>query len=288
MDDIAALKASPALDRATLDLAQHLLTTSALGTDDIADLLSISLSATDYIGHAYGPESREAEDNFARLDRLLAAFLTTLDEQFGREQTLIVLSSDHGICETPETLAALGLPARRLLEAEIEKAARGALTQLYGTDVFLLGVKTPSVYLNRQKIRDAGQDLQLMRHGLAAGLRELPGVREAFALEEPADGTPLGLQVQASTRRGRSGDVYVVAEPYVQLSQDANLTATHGSPWAYDAHVPIILAGYVVPHGVARRSVDVRSLAGTVAAIVGVSPPAGAIRELLVEALAQH
>jgi len=268
------LKTTPFGDVATIDLAEHLVRSFELGADDVVDLLSVSLSSTDYVGHIHGPESREAEDNFARLDRLLARFFAFFAEQVGRGRVLYVLSADHGIAEIPESQLAAGLPSGRVDPKDLEAAARRSLTEQLGSDRFVLGVSRPEVFLDRPAIARTGKDLRIVRERLAADLERLPGVYRAFSLGEARDGSEVGQRVWETTHDSRSGDVYVVLSPHMQFT-DEEFRTSHGSPWFSDRHVPIVLAGPGVPQGTFRGPVDVRALAGTVADLLGIPAPAG-------------
>lgn len=282
------LKVTPFGDVATLDLAETALEVSELGKDATPDLLAISLSATDGIGHAWGPLSREAEDNFARLDRNLAEFFEFVDSRVGWSHVLVVLSSDHGGAEPAAELRRLGLRGARLGEAELDRRARELAEEEYAREDFILGVETPYVVLDRIEIQKAGRDVLEVRRRLADGLSRLPHVFRAHAVgldEEPGS---LPAQIQRSLHSDRSGDIYVVTDPYTLFLQDEQLVATHGSPWSYDSHVPLVMAGPGIPRGNVGRSVDVRSIAGTVAALLNITPPSAAKKELLVETFRRH
>lgn len=272
----AWLRATPMGDQAVIDLAKAAYQSFDLGADDTVDLLAISLSAVDYVGHLYGPESREAEDCFARLDRLLAGFFRFIDSKNAESEVLFVLSADHGISETPESRLSSGLPASRVSESNVDEAARAALESAYGHARYLRGVALPSVYLDRAAIAKSGHSPATVAERLAADLSVAPGIHRAFTpASAAADPSDLGRQVAESMLEGRSGDVYVVLAPGAQLA-DGDYAASHGSPWYQDRHVPIVLAGPGVPRGKVRTAVDVRALAGTVADLVGLPPPAGA------------
>lgn len=271
----AWLRSTPFGDQAALDLAVHVLDALELGRDDVVDLLAVSLSSNDYVGHLYGPESREAEDTFARLDRLLSGFLAYIEQQVERERVLFVLSADHGISESPESQRDAGLPAGRLAERELEVAVRGSLQNAHGHDHFFSGIALPSVYLDRTAIARSGQDSLAVAARLANDLSKHAGVYRAYSLTHMRDGSEQSERVRQSIHEGRSGDVYVVLDPHHQIA-DGDYAASHGSPWLLDRHVPIVLRGPGVQPGTDPQPVDVRSLAGTVADLAGVPAPAGA------------
>lgn len=280
-----ALKLSPFGDRAAFDLGRAALVSERLGEDDIVDLLAISLSATDYVGHYYGLDSLEAEDSFVRLNDELGSFLRFVEEKVGKERLLVVLSADHGGSESAEALSQLGLPGRRLTIAALTEAAQGALVAQSGSKEWLSAVVPPYVVLDRAAISARGKEFNEMRAAVRAALEHVAGVHSVAVVGEPSDDGELGRRISESIFPGRSGDLYVVPDPHTLLLQEDVLGATHGSPWSYDSRVPILLRGASVPSGRVRRPVAVASLAPTVARLLGVSPPAGATRTLLTEAL---
>jgi len=281
--EAAWLKTSPAGDRAVIDLAMHACEALALGQDDVVDLLAISLSANDYVGHLYGPESREAEDLFARLDRLLGEFFAFIATQVPGQQVLYVLSADHGIGDSPESRIGAGLAAGRITEAELESEIRRLLRAAHGHERFLRGLALPNVYLDKSEIARSGQDLRRVAERLAEELSQSPGVYEAYVSSEQGDDSEVGQRVLASLRSERSGELYLVFDPELQLA-DGIYAATHGSPWHQDRHVPIVLRGPGVPPGTMDGPVDVRALAGTVADLAGLPAPAGSHPERLLSA----
>lgn len=286
------LSATPFADELTVSFALRILQEEALGADDVPDLLAVSLSATDAVGHAFGPESLEAEDNFARLDRQLARLLSEVDARVGLERTLVVLSADHGACETAEFAAELGLPAGRIEPEELTSWARQLLQQRYGDADLLLGFTNPTLWLDRARVRERGLDELEVARALALALAGRDDVQTAWAVhdllaEEAGDPSltdpPLRARARRSLHPERSGDVYVVPRPHVLLLQDPSIAATHGSPWTYDSHVPVLLKGPGVRPGVYARPVGPHQLAATVARLLRIPPPAGATRAILHE-----
>lgn len=276
-----ALSLSPFGDAAVIDLARRIVSEENLGRDAQVDLLSISLSSTDMIGHAFGPESREMEDQLRRLDAALAEFFSELDASLGPTEVLYVLSADHGGCESAAFLQRLGLPGARLTEGALEEKARGALLDEYGHSRFLLGVSSPGVSLNHAVIEEQGVELGSVRSLVAQAVATVPGVYRVFEKGGDFAEDAVSQRVAASMHHERSGDLYVVPQPYTLFLQNESLAATHGSPWNYDTHVPLAFSGAGISAGRSSRWVDVRSLAPTVAALAGVpAPPAASLPRL--------
>lgn len=280
-DRMEALKNSPFGDTAVVDLAIAALREEAFGADDAPDLLAVSLSSTDLIGHRFGPESREMEDQMIRVDRQLARLLDALEQSGKLATTLVVLSADHGGCESAESSAKLGLPARRLSESAIEEAARSALKRAYKNDRMILAVESPYVYLDAAAIAKAGAQRADVRRIVRAAIASLPGVYGAYAKGEVVGDDGVSRRVRAAIHETRSGDIYVVPAPYTLFLQGDNLAATHGSPWSYDTHVPMVLSGAGLTTRRVAQRVDVRSLAPSVAALLQIPAPAAAAAPLL-------
>lgn len=277
------LSQTPFGDTAVLDLARRALIQEGLGVDDVPDLLSLSLSSTDAVGHLFGPESREFQDQLVRLDRSLAAFFQFLDARLGAESVLYVLSADHGGCESVEYLVDLGLPGFRLTEAAVLEAGQRILQIKYGRKDLILGSNSPYLFLDHEKLTSGGLSFVEVQRHLAHELRAHPGVFDAFATTGSLEPGELAQRVQVSIYPGRSGDVYVVPDSYSLFLQEENLAATHGSPWSYDTHVPIVIKGAGVARQVVERRVDVRSLAPTVARLMGTPVPGASTQPLLAE-----
>jgi len=288
------LTLSPAGDELTLDFAKALVDNEGLGQDEVPDFLAISFSSTDYVGHLFGASSLESEDNLARLDRTLAALFRHVDEQVGLEHTLIVLSADHGQPEIPGHLRELGIEDARHFDTDaLDKApAIAALKARFGlAEELIESYFQPYVYLNRDLIRDQGLDLAEVELAVAEELAKFDGVATAVsstALRTASlPDTLLMRSILKNFHPKRSGDIYVVFEPYVYITDFDGLTvaSTHGSPWRYDTFVPILFAGAGIEPGRVSRPVTPYDVAPTLANRLGVKPPSGAIGNPLAEVI---
>ncbi len=287
------LTLSPAGDELTLDFAKALIEAEGVGADEITDYLSVSFSSTDYVGHLFGPSSLESEDNIKRLDRTLADLFDYIDASIGLDRTLIVLSADHGAPEVPGYLATLGIEARYFSFAEIDREpAIEALRSEFGVGEELIETFfQPYVYLNRRVIEAHGLDPALVEARVAEELAKMPGI--AYAISSTAlqtDGvadTGVSSAVLANFNPDRSGDIYVVFEPhwFVADFDGLHVASAHGSPWAYDTHVPVILAGAGIEPGRVFRRVETVDVAPTIAAFLRIKPPSGSRGTPLGEAL---
>jgi arylsulfatase A-like enzyme len=282
-----SLRVSPRMDGATLDLAARLVADMGLGKrEEATDLLSVSLSATDYIGHAYGSEGAEMCVQMGQLDAQLGAFFDRLDAM-GIDYA-VMLSADHGGLDTPERLNEQALPGAGHANVALTPNRLSAL--IAGK----LGIRTTGpliygdgpfgdYYISREITADQRGKVQDM---LVAVLRAQPQVAWVFTKEEiartpmpaanPQDWT-MRERVRASYDAERSGDVYMVlARAVVPIIEGRpGYTATHGSPYDYDRRVPLLFWRKGVPGLEQPQPVETVDIAPTLAAIIGLKVPEG-------------
>ncbi len=284
------VRASPIVDEITLELAKSLLGRYKLGKGTAPDLLAISLSATDYVGHRYGNEGPEMCDQLAHLDRALGAFFSTLDAL--RIRYIVALSADHGAIDAAERVQQRGFPAQRITV----DAAKAVNTYLRGADPD--PGSRPEFQLNFDAFRYEAGGLYFLRQDIAPQQREhiitaavqylarQPWVETAvtkaniLGIRVRPDTPPDELRVEErfseSIDADRSPDILIAFKPYATLGHidpAGNYIAGHGSPWNYDRRVPILFwrpgaAGYEQ-----YLPIETVDIAPTLAAIVGVSHP---------------
>ncbi len=289
------LTLSPAGDEITVNFAKTLMDAEQIGTDSVTDYLSISLSSTDYVGHVFGPSSLEAEDNFARLDRSISDLLAHVDSTIGLDKTLIVLSADHGAPEHPEYLATVGIEAGLFDFQRVDTEPGFVRLQLdFGASRDLIqNFSNPYLYLNQELIGQRGLDPTAVELAIAEELQKLPGIAYAVGSSALRSGsvprTKITEAVLANFHPDRSGDIYVVFEPHWFVADFDGLTvaSAHGSPWAYDTHVPLIFSGPGITPGTIVRRVETVDVAPTLAAYLGTKPPSGTTGVPLPEVMPQ-
>jgi predicted AlkP superfamily pyrophosphatase or phosphodiesterase len=279
----SALRFTPFVDELTADFAQELIRQERLGGNGVTDYLSISFSATDYIGHTYGPNSLEAEDNLLRLDATLARLFAFVDKQVGLRNTVIVLSADHGAADIPEVLASSGFHADRFGGEPLRNSVNAAMKKRFGTTHDLVASLTPpGVYLNRSAVAAAGLELAAVEKAVAEFLSEQPGVAFAFTRSDLLAGrltnTPLSVSVQRAFHPQRSGDVIIIQKQFWYFGEGLGYYASmHGSPYRYDTHVPILLLAPGLKAATVQAPVSPQQIAPTLAAMLGINPPSGCV-----------
>lgn len=286
------LTVSPAGDEITENFASTLLMQEKLGQGDVTDYLSVSFSSNDYVVHLYGPESLETEDNLIRLDRTIAKLLKTVDNQVGLENTLIVLSADHGVPESSPAANALGFNQAQyfnkdtLLSSGVEKR----LKDEFGlTKEAIRLYAQPYIYLNHDLIAEKKLDLAEVQEVIADEIAKVKGVAFAVSSSDIAanrvPNTHVMQLIKNNYHPARSGDVYVVFAPrsYINDMEGLQIASTHGSPWKYDTHVPVIFAGYDVEAQKVSRAITPYDIAPTLSNKLGITQPSGSIGQVLQE-----
>jgi predicted AlkP superfamily pyrophosphatase or phosphodiesterase len=270
-----AFYGTPFADGLLLDLARTVIGHAELGRDSIPDLLCISCSAADAIGHAYGPNSWEIQDYYLRLDKYLDTFLTYLDTTIGAGKYCIAMSSDHGILPLPEDLQQQGIASRRL---PIDSIVR---------DIRAIGAQVQTDFkLEANPIADCGYDVQLTYDGarkngmsdpdlqqlVAARLRRLSYISDVFTRDElqsgGGTGRPYFEQFRNSFHPLRGPDLYL-RFPEFALPGSSKFGTSHGTPYSYDTNVPILF----LTHAASGQSPDrvmTIDLAPTLARLLGV------------------
>ena len=269
-DAASALVSTPFSDEIILDAALAAISSGGLGADPVPDLLAIGLSATDSIGHRYGPFSQEAMDNHLRLDRRLGEFLSALETMVGLEHVLIALTADHGALPLVEHLIAEGVDAQRLStdafwsasEPDIEACGSGAMAAIVDR------AAGSSLYWNQTGLQAAGVSRLDASRCLADRLRLHPAVEEAWPAERLAGGGQgAALLFENSYFESRSPHLQVQFRRHVY---PGGPTGTgHGTVYDYDRGVPVLLAGFGILPGRYAGEAGPEDLAPTLGAVLG-------------------
>lgn len=266
-----------------------------LGADATTDLLCVSFSSTDYVGHAFGPNSHEIMDMVVQADRVLAGFFDVIDARVGLDNTLIALTSDHGVSAIPEYLqknapsaGAARIPGDRLKNF-CEETLRRALGPPSPDASWIMRLGHGTIYLDYEVLRKKNRDRDMVARLLADSLTRWSAVAIAVSVRDllsQTTGQPLLEKLRRSYYPGRTGDVMFALKPFTVMD-DGTEGADHGSPYDYDAHVPLIFMGAGVKSGTYTRDVSPADLAPTLSAMTGIEFPAGRDGCVLTEAIGQ-
>ncbi len=296
-DFLDGFQTSPFENEVIVDFAIEAITQEGLGRDDDPDLLGIGFSANDLVGHSYGPDSHEVMDMTVRTDRLLSRFFTFLEQQIGLDRVAILVTSDHGVAPLPELARGGNSRARggRIDPAVIVAAAEQALRARFGIPrrpgfvdqpSWIMYQGWPWLYLNLEGLRDKGIRIEEAESIAQRAVQQVPGVARALTATELLRERAAASHTRAelSFYPGRSGNVYYELSPYL-LPEAQQQGTTHGSPWAYDTHVPLLWLETGIRAGAYTGNVSVADIAPTLSALLGIPSPSGSQGRVLKEML---
>jgi predicted AlkP superfamily pyrophosphatase or phosphodiesterase len=265
------IRDTPFADQMVLELAGEAIASEGMGADEVPDLLMLALSAGDYCGHRYGPESVEMHDHYLRLDEALGAFVTALDAKFGKDEYVLILTGDHGVAPVPEYSDVKGAgrfdakketpPLLERAATEIGFAKPPGFEVTHGVDL-LFDESTPEA------------DRARLRAALAEQFRGDPRVADVWTRDELMTESNRNDYAQAWRRSfhpERSSDLLLQLAPGVVTYLEGT---GHGTPYEYDQHVPLLIRGRGWS-GVDEQRVGMVDIAPTIAVIVGVPIPEG-------------
>ncbi len=284
------LLVTPQGNELLVDFALEAVTAERLGDRGMTDVLCLSLTANDYVGHAFGPESLEYMDLAVRTDRLLARLFAALDDRLGAGSWAAVLTSDHGSSPSPDYLREHGLDVGKVDPDEIVKAADAALDAAFGSDDWVAPYNDPGVTLRTEALRRHKASPRDAQRVAAEAIRAVRGVADVFAMSQLAAAdfppTALARAARATVHPSRGPDLVVVPKPYWFLSKEMTKhAAMHGTPYPYDTHVPLFFYGPGIAAGRHGERVAMTDLAPTVCAYLGIPAPSACEGQSLLERL---
>jgi predicted AlkP superfamily pyrophosphatase or phosphodiesterase len=279
-----ALTNSPFGNDLLLALAERAIDSECLGSRDVPDLLCLSFSSNDLVGHCWGPDSQEVLDVTLRSDLIVQQLLDHLDAKVGRGRYVLALTADHGVCPLPELRRAHAKHAVRVNPRTIADQANAFLSRTFSPGAKARWIENaddayPWFYLSRTLLKKHGLPSSRVEDALAGWLRQQPEVQAAYTRTHlqrgPIRGDAIGERVRQSFHAERSGDVAYVLKPY-DLPWPQLTGTTHGSPHDYDTHVPLLVFGPGVRHGRYAEAVTPLAVAAILARGLGLPAPARA------------
>jgi arylsulfatase A-like enzyme len=284
MRSCGSLEATPWGNQLIEELAERAIAGEQLGQHPGTDVLTVSFSSNDYVGHALGPDAPEVRDISIRTDRLLGKFLEYVDHQVGLANTVLVLTADHGVAPAPEVNAARKMPGGRLSQAPIFQLLSDALTAKYGEGKWLAG-SLSAPYLNQELIRSKNLNPADVEDLAADLLRNVPHIFRVYTRHQLMNGQVPADAISQAAQNGfypqRSGDLVVIPEAYYLFGGTSG--TSHGLPFNYDTHVPVIFFGAGIKPGYYRMPAAANDIAPTVAELLGVEQPSGSVGRVLSE-----
>jgi predicted AlkP superfamily pyrophosphatase or phosphodiesterase len=281
------LEATPWGNEMIEAFAERAIDGEKLGRHNGVDVLAVSFSSNDYVGHAIGPDDPAIRDISIRTDRLLGKLLEYADKIVGEGNTLVVFTADHGVAPLPELNEQHKMPGGRLVEFRLTKRITDALVKKFGPgDWVLAGSPATMPYLNLNLIRKRGLDpLQFERVAAEAAASE-DHIARVYTRHDLMSGNvqrdSIGQAISFGFYGPRSGDLLILPEPYYVF--EATGTG-HGTPYDYDTHVPVIFMGAEIKAGEYRGRIAVNDIAPTLSTLLDVEAPSGSIGRVLGEML---
>ena len=291
-----AINYSPFSNDLLLSFAEEAVRHERLGEDADPDVLTVSFSANDLVGHRYGPYSHEAMDMTVRVDRHIERLLSFIDSRVGLRNTLVAFTADHGVAPYADHARQMRLPGGYVPISDLKTAVNNLLRVRFGkaggkdtTADYVLAYGNSMFYLNRVALERDGVRQEDAERVVGEAALTIPGVSRFFTRTQlvsgavsPADA--VARRVLHGFNPRRSGDVVIIQEPFKYMTESSYIAA-HGTPYSYDTHVPVIVMGAGLAPGRYPEAASPADIAPTLARLLRVQPPSNAMGRVLAEAM---
>lgn len=284
--DYGKISSTPLGNTLLADLAEQAIINEKMGQDDITDLLAISFSSPDYIGHSFGPDSWETMDGYIKLDATLAKLFAVLDKQVGKNNYTVFLTADHAVAHVPGFSKKHQLPGGTINEDQLKKDLSNYIASK-GFDAKLIStIREYNVHFNTALMETLGIErarlVQLCRQFLEkqSDILQVVDVRNAAIAPLPV---ALRERIANSYNAQRAGDLFIVTKSgYV----DGYATGTsHGVLYNYDAHIPLLFWGKGIQYKVVNTPTYMTDIAPTISTLLGIQMPSGSVGKPIIEVL---
>lgn len=280
------LQSTPFGNELIEEAAEEVVKAENLGRRSQTDLLVLSFSSNDFVGHQSGPDSPQVRDISIATDRLLGKLFKYVDAHVGMNNVMVIFTSDHGVAPLPETNVARKMPGGRGDFSQIRDAVQKALSEKFGDGKWIAGAPEEAIYLNRDLMRDKNLAQEDVERTAAQAALEMPHVFRVYTRAQLLSGNAIddlvGRRVRKSYSQRRSADLYVLLEPYYIFGK---ISTTHGTAFGYDTHVPLIFMGAGIKAGHFNATIAMNDVAPTLATILGIEIPSGSEGRILEEML---
>ena len=283
-DKYESFKYTPFANTYSFEFAKAAIESESLGKNEVTDFLALSISSTDYIGHAFGPNSIEIEDTYLRLDGDIADFLQYLDSKVGKGNYLVFLTADHGVAHIPGFLTEHHIPGGTFNENDLAKELNQVIEKRFGIRNGVVGIQNYQVYLNNEEIGKQGKDLQAITSAVINSLKQKAYIIQAFAteaIEQAAIPQPPKRMMVNGYNPKRSGDIQFTFKP--AYFDGTVKGTTHGLWNPYDAHIPLLWYGWNIKAGKTNRETYMTDISATLAAMLHIQMPSGCVGQVIEE-----
>lgn len=286
--DFNSIRNTPYANTLTLDFAKAALKAESLGKDEFTDLLAVSLSSTDYLGHQFGPNSIEVEDMYLRLDKDLEAFFSYLDANIGTGNYTFFLTADHGAAHNPQYLIDNKMPAGFWNGRDPQTALNTLLEEKYKTKNLIRSFTNYQVNLNYPIIEANKIDIDALKSDCVQFLKKQDGI--AFAVDmAKVNSVSVPAVLRERMINGynskRSGEIQFILDP-AWFQGYGKTGTTHGTWNPYDAHIPLVFMGWGIKKGaISNKTTSMSDIAPTISSLLHIQEPNGSIGQVITEAL---
>ncbi|WP_425392350.1 alkaline phosphatase PafA [Ekhidna sp.] len=285
-NDMSLLKYTPFTNTMIKEVSMEAVTGEELGQDTIPDFLTVSFSATDDVGHRFGPRSKEIQDTYLRLDNDISELLSFLDESVGEGNYTVFLSADHGATDVPSYMYKNKMPGGYHNNGYIKSMLGDKLTDTFGDGEWVEYLINEQVYLNKALIEKKKLSLDEVKQVVIDALMEEDFIVDAIDADEVKMRMytdPMLARLQNGYHNKRSGDILYILTPSTLNDAWGRQGTDHRTPYTYDTHIPIIFYGAGIKTGSSVRKVAITDIAPTLSMLLNISLPSMADGEPLAE-----
>ena len=281
-DGYDMLKETPFGNSLTTDFAIEAISNEKLGKDQYTDVLTISYSSTDYIGHNFGVDAKETQDAYLRLDLEIERLLNFLDSHVGKNEYTLFLTADHGAAKIPAYLNSIGVKSQNIEEGTVKNILNDVLFKSFGSNQLISKIMNSQIYLNDYTINSLNLNLDIIEKTIINTLSQLDFIDKAYTSNEIINGnfdSGYELLIQNGYNIPRSGDIiFKLKENVISYG---NKGTTHGSGYSYDTHVPLIFFGKKIVQGESNVKTKITDIAPTIAKLLGLKKLSDSTGEVL-------
>ncbi|PZX48422.1 alkaline phosphatase PafA [Algoriphagus chordae] len=282
--EFGMIASTPFGNSMTLDFALAALEGEKLGMGEETDFLALSFSSPDYIGHRFGPQSKEVEDNYLRLDKEIERLLNYLDKTYGKDQYLVFLSADHAVAEIATHMVSQNVPGGNVRTGVVNTELLNFISSKYGEGDWIKNSSNGQLFLNQELILEKKMNQEDFENEIAQFLLKFDGIKEVYtgtAMRTKAFPYGRAKLLQMGYNHKASGDILIILEPG-WLTGGATGTS-HGTGFTYDTNVPILFYGWHVPAGESSRYATITDIAPTLSMMLDIKLPNGATGQPILE-----
>ncbi|WP_192348421.1 alkaline phosphatase PafA [Algoriphagus sp. Y33] len=274
--EFGLVSSTPFGNTLTLDFALAALEGEQLGMGEDIDFLALSFSSPDYIGHRFGPQSKEIEDTYLRLDQEIERLLNYLDKTYGKDQYLVFLTADHAVAEVATHMISENVPAGNLRTSVVGTELLNYISSKYGEGDWIKNSSNGQFFLNHELILEKALNLEDFENEIAGFLLKFEGIKEVYtgtAMRTREFTTGNAMRLQMGYNHKASGDILMILEPAWLAGGDRG--TSHGTGYTYDTNIPMLFYGWNVPAGESSRHTSITDITPTLSMMLDIKLPNG-------------